>query len=85
MFTVKVAEHLLLTILTLTVQSLSVRVNRKHVELPYRKEGVFSAVREGPSVVISTSVGIRLIWDGDSYLEVGVKHLPLNFCFKVDC
>ena len=47
-----------------------VNVNKADVELPYIKIGHISIVQRGYSLVVSTSHGVTVIWDGHSYVEV---------------
>lgn len=53
-------------------QKLKVKVNRRRVRLPYSNHAEFSVIRDGQSVKVMTSLGIKLIWDGDSFVEVTV-------------
>lgn len=48
-------------------------VDNRSVQLPYIKLGHISIIQRGYSLVVSTSVGVTLIWDGLSYVEVSGK------------
>ena len=51
-------------------QKLRVKVNKKLVELPFTEPGIFAINKGGFSVTLKTAFGLKVIWDGDSYLEV---------------
>lgn len=53
-------------------QKLTVKVNRKRVKLPFTNHAEFSVVRDGQSVVLKSAIGLKVIWDGDSFVEVTV-------------
>lgn len=53
-------------------QKLRTKVNGHRVKSPYFKAGVLNITREGVAITISTSIGIRVLWDGASYVEVEV-------------
>ncbi|XP_074649261.1 BMP-binding endothelial regulator protein-like [Tubulanus polymorphus] len=53
------------------LQRMLVRVERKTVDLPYEHDG-FNITIEDMSIVVRASNGIKIVWDGDSYLEVTV-------------
>ena len=53
-------------------QNMKVKVNHKRVSLPFVSLGVLSVVQEGYSVVVRTNLGVKLLWDGESFLEVTV-------------
>ena len=55
------------------LQNLRVKVNRKRVPLPYVRPGAFSVRRTGNSVRLRTQLGVDVVWDGDSFLEVTVS------------
>ncbi|KAL5005568.1 hypothetical protein ScPMuIL_016726 [Solemya velum] len=48
------------------------RVNRKRVKLPFTNHAEFSVVPDGNSIVFKSTTGIKVIWDGDSFVEVSV-------------
>ncbi|KAK7111798.1 hypothetical protein V1264_011373 [Littorina saxatilis] len=56
------------------LQNLRVKVNRKRVSLPFVKAGSFSIRRTGNSVRLRTQLGVDVVWDGDSFLEVTVSN-----------
>ena len=51
-------------------QRLQVYVNKTEVDLPFIKLGQMSIIQRGYSLVVTTSLGVTIIWDGLSYLEV---------------
>ena len=53
-------------------QNLKVKVNGRLTPLPYAKPHLVDVVKGGRSVTLKTSFGLKVIWDGDSYLEVTV-------------
>ncbi len=66
-------------------QHLKVKVNRKRVQLPFNEPGVFAILNQGGfSVTLKTAFGLKVIWDGDSYLEVMIppsyKHQMCGLC-----
>ncbi|KAG1651570.1 BMP-binding endothelial regulator protein [Nymphon striatum] len=61
-------------------QHMVVRVAHKRIKLPYVKPGVVTIEKDGYNVEVRSVTGVRIIWDGDSFLEVTVpakykKHL----------
>uniref|UniRef100_T1IP83 BMP-binding endothelial regulator protein n=1 Tax=Strigamia maritima TaxID=126957 RepID=T1IP83_STRMM len=48
-----------------------VRINGKHVSLPYQHEMV-NITEEGFSVLVKTALDVKVLWDGDSFLEISV-------------
>ncbi|XP_013793482.2 BMP-binding endothelial regulator protein-like, partial [Limulus polyphemus] len=57
---------------------LRVKMNRNKVRLPYIKLGVLSVLQEGYMVVVRTNIGLKVTWDGDSYVEVSVPPVFKN-------
>ncbi|ESO84550.1 hypothetical protein LOTGIDRAFT_168619 [Lottia gigantea] len=51
-------------------QNLLIKINRRRVQLPYTIPGKFSIRREGHSVTFRADIGLKVVWDGDSFLEV---------------
>lgn len=49
-----------------------VKVNGERVAVPYRKESVATITRKSDSVLVETYLGVKVIWDGNSFLEVSV-------------
>ncbi|XP_052079121.1 BMP-binding endothelial regulator protein-like [Mytilus californianus] len=49
-----------------------VKVNRKRVRLPFTKLPHFKLFREGQSIVFQSNIGLKVVWDGHSYVEVTV-------------
>ncbi|OQV22385.1 BMP-binding endothelial regulator protein [Hypsibius exemplaris] len=56
------------------LQNLHVRVDRKTVKLPHVKLGAFSILSNGYSLVVRTTYGLKVTWDGDSYVEISLPH-----------
>ena len=54
-------------------QRLRVKVNGRRVSLPFEEAGVLALMEGGHSVTLRTTFGLRIIWDGDSYLEVSIS------------
>ena len=46
---------------------------RKRVLLPFERKGSFVLMQGSHSVILKTTFGVKVIWDGDSYLEVIVS------------
>ncbi|KAF6020606.1 cv-2 [Bugula neritina] len=59
-------------------QELQVKVNTEIVTLPYIKLGHVSIIQKGYSLAVSISLGVSLIWDGNSYVEVSVPQRYKN-------
>lgn len=53
-------------------QKLRVKVNGTVVKPPFHAPGVLSLTREGRAVTLATPDGVRILWDGLSYVEVEV-------------
>ncbi|XP_070569984.1 BMP-binding endothelial regulator protein-like [Ptychodera flava] len=51
-------------------QDFNVKYKQERIKIPYEETGEFSAVMENSLLKITTALGIIIIWDGDSYLEV---------------
>ncbi|CAD1472049.1 unnamed protein product, partial [Heterotrigona itama] len=47
-----------------------VKVNGKKVDIPYRVANRLDVNRTADSIVVSTQIGIKVLWDGISFLEV---------------
>ena len=45
---------------------------RRRVKAPYEKKGLFTLMQGGHTVVLKTTFGVKIIWDGNSYVEVTV-------------
>ncbi|XP_074654574.1 BMP-binding endothelial regulator protein-like [Tubulanus polymorphus] len=56
-------------------QMLKVKVDGRRIALPFVNKRLFDIRRDGQAVVVTTKIGIKIIWDGDSYLEVSVPAL----------
>lgn len=52
------------------LQQLKVRVNGRDVTLPYLKLGHISIIQRGHALFMTTNIGLSIVWDGLSYLEV---------------
>lgn len=51
-------------------QKMRVKVNGKKVEVPYRMANRLEVNRTADSIVVATQIGIKVLWDGISFLEV---------------
>ena len=48
-----------------------VKINGERVKVPYESPGVTVTNMDG-WVLVETRLGIKLLWDGDSFLELSV-------------
>jgi hypothetical protein len=56
------------------LQNLRVKVDRRRVSLPYVRPGQFSVRRTGSTVRLKAEkIGLEVMWDGDSFVEVTVS------------
>lgn len=66
------------------LQNSVVKVDKRRARLPYNRSGMFSIVKVGELVKLSTTLGLDVTWDGDSFLEVTVttkyKHRLCGLC-----
>lgn len=53
-------------------QKMRVKVNGKKVDLPYRIANRLDINCTTDSVIVNTHIGIKVLWDGISFLEVSV-------------
>ncbi|XP_042867748.1 kielin/chordin-like protein [Penaeus japonicus] len=53
-------------------QNLRIKINGQKVKPPFTEPGVLTLTLEGQAVSIVTPKGIRVLWDGGSYVEVEV-------------
>lgn len=53
-------------------QKMRVKVNGKKVDLPYRITNRLDINCTTDSVIVNTHIGIKVLWDGISFLEVSV-------------
>lgn len=51
-------------------QKMRVKVNGKKVEIPYRVINRLDVNRTVDGIIVSTHIGIKVLWDGISFLEV---------------
>lgn len=49
-----------------------VKVNGERVMVPYKRENFATVTRTSDSVLVETYLGVKVIWDGNSFLEVSV-------------
>lgn len=49
-----------------------VKVNRKRVSLPFTRIPQFKIYRDRRSIVFQSKIGLKVVWDGHSYVEVTV-------------
>ncbi|XP_023238974.1 uncharacterized protein LOC111637659 [Centruroides sculpturatus] len=54
-------------------KGLVVSVNDKNVSLPYFENPQLYIEKTGNSVLVNTDVGLKILWNGDSYAEVSVS------------
>lgn len=54
-------------------QKMRIKFNGKRVSLPFI-QGSLRIYQDGYSAMVETGVGVKLLWDGDSFLEVSVPH-----------
>ncbi|XP_063216476.1 BMP-binding endothelial regulator protein [Bacillus rossius redtenbacheri] len=52
------------------LQKMRVKVNGKRVEAPYSLDGQLTINRTDDSLLVHTSLGVKVLWDGSSFLEV---------------
>ncbi|XP_035225670.1 BMP-binding endothelial regulator protein-like isoform X2 [Stegodyphus dumicola] len=58
-----------------------IHVNHKPVKLPYIELGVLTVFQEERNVNVRTNLGLKVVWDGNSYLEVTVpSHYKDQLC-----
>lgn len=53
-------------------QKLRVKVNGKRVQPPYKLHGKVSINKTVDSVLVETFIGVKVLWDGNSFLEISV-------------
>ncbi|XP_069180422.1 BMP-binding endothelial regulator protein isoform X3 [Procambarus clarkii] len=53
-------------------QKLRTKINGRIVKAPYEMPGILNMTQEGQAIAITTPKGIRVLWDGISYVEVEV-------------
>ncbi|KAG7157093.1 BMP-binding endothelial regulator protein-like [Homarus americanus] len=53
-------------------QKLRTKVNGRIVKPPFEEPGVLNLTKEGQAVSVTTPLGVRVLWDGISYVEVEV-------------
>ncbi|KAJ8675657.1 hypothetical protein QAD02_011443 [Eretmocerus hayati] len=51
-------------------QRMRVKVNGERIEMPYRMAGHFDINRTDDSISVTTRLGVKILWDGISFLEV---------------
>ena len=49
-----------------------VKVNGVRVTLPYTSENLAVITKISDSVMVTTSLGVKLVWDGNSFLKISV-------------
>ncbi|XP_013412584.1 kielin/chordin-like protein isoform X2 [Lingula anatina] len=62
------------------LQRQAVKVNGQSVSLPYLKEPHVFVEQSGDNILLNTNLGVKVIWNGDSYAEVSV---PGNYKRKM--
>lgn len=58
------------------LRSLVVRVNRSDVRLPFYSLPELQITKKNFVITVLTNIGLEVLWDGDSYIEV---HVPKRF------
>lgn len=58
------------------LQKLRVKVNGKRISLPYFQSPDLHISENGYLMTVLTSIGVEVVWDGDSYTEV---HIPKRY------
>lgn len=58
------------------LRSLVVRVNRSDVKLPFYSLPDLQITKKNFVITVLTKIGLEVLWDGDSYIEV---HVPKRF------
>ncbi|KAK8735832.1 hypothetical protein OTU49_005332 [Cherax quadricarinatus] len=53
-------------------QKLRIKVNGSIVKPPFQVPGILNLTREGQAIAVATPQGVRVLWDGISYVEVEV-------------
>lgn len=60
---------------------MTVRVDKKTVSLPYFKLPQLQITKENSIITVLTDIGVQVLWDGDSFIEVHVpKRYHSNTC-----
>ncbi|EDO33061.1 predicted protein, partial [Nematostella vectensis] len=55
-------------------RGLVVKVDRKEVQLPYQRLPSLQIDRKNFMITLLSETGVKIIWDGESYIEVHVSH-----------
>lgn len=55
---------------------LAVRVDKKQVPLPYYNLPYLQITKENSIITVLTDIGVQILWDGDSFIEV---HVPKRY------
>lgn len=54
-------------------QFLRVRIKKERIKLPFVKLRVLSINQENHNIVVRINKGVKVVWDGDNYMEVSVS------------
>lgn len=54
-------------------QRMRIKYNGKRISMPF-SSGTLRIEHQGYSALVTTGIGIKLLWDGDSFLEVAVPY-----------
>ncbi|XP_015182767.1 PREDICTED: BMP-binding endothelial regulator protein isoform X1 [Polistes dominula] len=54
-------------------QKMKVKVNGKRVDVPYSVENKLDVNRTADSIIVNTPIGIKVLWDGISFLEISAS------------
>lgn len=53
-------------------QKMRVKVNGMKIDVPYREPNRIDINRTSDSILVSTHIGVKVLWDGISFIEVSV-------------
>lgn len=61
-------------------QKMRVKINGSRVDPPYKLDGVLDVFKsdDGTEVIVSTTLGIKLTWDGNNFIQVEVPVIYKN-------
>ncbi|CAN8000851.1 unnamed protein product, partial [Ixodes pacificus] len=54
-------------------QFLRVRIKKERIKLPFVKLRVLNILQEDHNIVVRINKGVKVVWDGDNYVEVSVS------------
>ncbi|XP_034945608.1 BMP-binding endothelial regulator protein isoform X2 [Chelonus insularis] len=59
-------------------QKMKIKVNGKKINIPFELPNKLEVNRTADSILVSTKIGIKILWDGISFIEVSVPSLYRN-------